>query len=82
MAASETRRVVIREGCCDRGDEHNFELARAVAEDGRLLIASTEADARTWLRTCFVNHRTTEEDVRVVPEVVGEVSDTLLAAAR
>jgi hypothetical protein len=29
---------------------------------------------------CFVNHRTTEEDVRVVPDVVGEISDALLAA--
>jgi hypothetical protein len=29
----------------------------------------------------MVNHRTTDEDVRAIPEVVGEVSDALLVAA-
>jgi hypothetical protein len=61
-----------------QSDAHNSELARALAADGRLLLAPAEADGATWLRACFVNHRTTEEDVRAIPEVVGEISDALL----
>jgi aromatic-L-amino-acid decarboxylase len=60
-------------------DEHNRRLADALARDGRILIAPAEADGSTWLRACLVNHRTTEEDVRAIPDVVGEVSDALLA---
>jgi aromatic-L-amino-acid decarboxylase len=60
-------------------DAHNHALAAALARDGRLLIASAEADGHTWLRACLVNHRTTEADVRAIPEVVGEVSDVLLS---
>jgi aromatic-L-amino-acid decarboxylase len=59
---------------------HTRALAAALAADGRLLIAPAVADDVTWLRVCFVNHRTTEADVRAVPEVVGQVSDALLAA--
>ncbi len=62
-------------------DAHNQALAGALARDGRILIAPATADDRTWLRACLVNHRTTEEDVRAIPEVVGEVSDALLSAA-
>jgi len=61
-------------------EEHNRQLARALARDGRLLVAPAMADGRTWLRACLVNHRTTDEDVRAIPVVTGEVSDALLAA--
>jgi hypothetical protein len=63
-------------------DAHNRALADAVARDGRILIAPATADGRTWLRACLVNHRTTDDDVRAIPEVVGEVSDALLARGR
>jgi aromatic-L-amino-acid decarboxylase len=63
-------------------DAHNRALADAVARDGRILIAPATADGRTWLRACLVNHRTTDDDVRAIPEVVGEVSDALLAGGR
>jgi aromatic-L-amino-acid/L-tryptophan decarboxylase len=72
------RRICGGEEECER---HNLALAAEIARDGRVLIAAATADERTWLRACLVNHRTTEEDVRVVSEVVGEVSDALLAAA-
>jgi aromatic-L-amino-acid decarboxylase len=62
-------------------DAHNQALAAAVARDGRILIAPAEADGRTWLRVCLVNHRTTESDVRAIPDVVGEVSGVLLRGA-
>jgi aromatic-L-amino-acid/L-tryptophan decarboxylase len=55
-------------------DEHNVALAHAVAADGRILLAPAEVDGATVLRACFVNHRTTEDDVRAVPEVVADVA--------
>jgi aromatic-L-amino-acid decarboxylase len=55
----------------------NAALAEAIAADGRMLLAPAEVDGATWLRACFVNHRTTEEDVRVVPELVAEVAEGL-----
>jgi aromatic-L-amino-acid decarboxylase len=58
-------------------DEHNAALARAIATDGRILLAPAEVDGATVLRACFVNHRTTEEDVRAVPIVVAEVAARL-----
>lgn len=63
-------------------DTLNESLARAVAADGRIMLASAEVDGGTWLRACFVNHRTTDEDVCAIPEVVGEVSEALIHAAR
>jgi aromatic-L-amino-acid decarboxylase len=65
----------------DKGNEDalNRALADALARDGRILVAPATADGHTWLRACMVNHRTTDEDVRAIPEVVGEVSDALLA---
>jgi aromatic-L-amino-acid decarboxylase len=58
-------------------DAHNTALARAIATDGQILLAPAEVDGATALRACFVNHRTTEEDVRAVPTVVAEVAATL-----
>ncbi len=55
-------------------DAHNAALAEAVAADGRILLAGAQVDGSTCLRACFVNHRTTEEDVRAVPDVVGDVA--------
>ena len=55
-------------------DEHNLALARAVAADGRILLAPAEVDGATMLRACFVNHRTTEDDVRAIPQVVADVA--------
>jgi len=57
-------------------DEHNLALARAVAADGRILLAPAEVDGTTVLRACFVNHRTTEDDVRAIPDVVGDVASS------
>lgn len=76
------RRVGV-DGARDGGalDAHNRALADALGRDGRLLVAPAIADGVTWLRVCFVNHRTTEDDVRVIPEVVGEVSDRLARAS-
>jgi aromatic-L-amino-acid decarboxylase len=55
----------------------NGVLADAIAADGRMRLAPAEVDGVTWLRACFVNHRTTEEDVRAVPELVAEIAERL-----
>ena len=56
-------------------DEHNAALARAVAADGRILLAPAEVDGATVLRACFVNHRTTEADVRAILTVVADLAN-------
>jgi aromatic-L-amino-acid decarboxylase len=55
-------------------DAHNMALARAIAADGRILLAPAEIDGAVALRACFVNHRTTEDDVRAIPTVVAEIA--------
>jgi aromatic-L-amino-acid decarboxylase len=58
-------------------DAHNAALAQALSADGRVLLASAQVDGSTCLRACMVNHRTSEEDVRAIPQVVGEVAEQL-----
>jgi aromatic-L-amino-acid decarboxylase len=53
---------------------HNAQLARALAADGRILLASADLDGVACLRACLVNHRTTEDDVRAIVAVVAEVA--------
>jgi aromatic-L-amino-acid/L-tryptophan decarboxylase len=55
-------------------DAHNMALARAIAADGRILLAPAEVDGTTALRACFVNHRTTEDDVRAILTVVADLA--------
>jgi aromatic-L-amino-acid decarboxylase len=55
-------------------DAHNMTLARASARDGRILLAPAEIDGATALRACFVNHRTTEDDVRAIPTVIADLA--------
>ena len=63
--------------CFRHRDTDNAALADAIAADGRMLLAPAEVDGVTWLRACFVNHRTTDEDVRAVPELVAEIAERL-----
>ena len=58
-------------------DAHNLALARAVAADGRILLAPAEVDGATVLRACFVNHRTVEDDVRAIPTVLADLASKL-----
>ncbi len=44
-------------------DAHNEALAKAIQTDGRVYLASALIDGQVWLRPCFVNFRTTEDDV-------------------
>jgi aromatic-L-amino-acid/L-tryptophan decarboxylase len=60
-------------------NEHNQRLADALQADGRFWIASALIDDEVWLRPCFVNFRTTEEDVLALVEVAREVGERLVA---
>jgi aromatic-L-amino-acid decarboxylase len=56
-------------------------LAAAITADGRILLAPATVDGVPCLRACFVNHRTTEDDVRSILEVVRELAARIAAAA-
>jgi aromatic-L-amino-acid decarboxylase len=54
---------------------HNEALAEAIQEDGRVYLASALIDGEVWLRPCFVNFRTTEDDVLALMAVARELGD-------
>jgi aromatic-L-amino-acid decarboxylase len=57
---------------------HNQRLADALQADGRVWIASALIDGDVWLRPCFVNFRTTEEDVLALIDVTLELGARLV----
>jgi aromatic-L-amino-acid decarboxylase len=52
---------------------HNALLARELMKDGRVYVASALIDDKVYLRPCFVNFRTTEEDVLALVDIAREV---------
>ena len=54
-------------------DAHNLRLAHAMQDDGRVHVAPATIDGRLCLRVCFVNFRTTADDVRMTLDVAREV---------
>jgi aromatic-L-amino-acid decarboxylase len=56
---------------------HNEALGEAIQEDGRIYLASALIDGEVWLRPCFVNFRTTEEDVLAILDVARELGDRI-----
>ncbi|MEX0743832.1 MAG: pyridoxal-dependent decarboxylase, partial [Actinomycetota bacterium] len=61
-------------------NEHNQRLADALQADGRVWIASALIDDEVYLRPCFVNFRTTEEDVLDLVEIAAEVGERIASA--
>ena len=59
---------------------HNQRLAEALQADGRVWIASALIDGDVWLRPCFVNFRTTEDDVLALIDVARELGAQLASA--
>jgi aromatic-L-amino-acid decarboxylase len=56
---------------------HNQALAEAIQADGRAYLAPALIDGEVWLRPCFVNFRTTEDDVVALLEVARELGESL-----
>ena len=59
-------------GCSDV-DAHNAALCAAMQEDGRVYVSPATIDGHVWLRPCFTNFRTADDDVRVLVDVIGEL---------
>ncbi|HEX5949740.1 MAG TPA: amino acid decarboxylase, partial [Actinomycetota bacterium] len=68
-------------GVADR-NAHNAALAEALQADGRVYLASALIDGQVYLRPCFVNFRTTEEDVLALVEITREVGSALAGLER
>ena len=62
-------------------DAHNERLAEAILADGRIYLASALIDGEVWLRPCFVNFRTTDEDVEAILDVARELGAGLTSGA-
>jgi aromatic-L-amino-acid decarboxylase len=58
-------------------DAHNVALARAMQHDGRIFIAPAAVDGHACLRACFVNFRTTPDEVALVLDVAAELGERL-----
>jgi aromatic-L-amino-acid decarboxylase len=59
---------------------HNQRLADVLQADGRVWIASALIDDEVYLRPCFVNFRTTEEDVLALVEIAAELGERIASA--
>ena len=60
-------------------DSHNRALAKAIQADGRVYLASALIDGEVWLRPCFVNFRTTDQDVLAIIDVARELGERIAA---
>lgn len=58
-------------------DAFNDELVIRVQESGIAVVSSTSIGGKRALRACFVNHRTTEDDLRVLLDGIRELGATL-----
>ncbi len=56
---------------------HNQALAEAIQADGRVYLAPALIDGEVWLRPCFVNFRTTDDDVIALLDVARELGERL-----
>jgi aromatic-L-amino-acid decarboxylase len=56
---------------------HNQAIAEAIQADGRVYLSSALIDGDVWLRPCFVNFRTTEDDVVALLDVARELGERL-----
>ena len=58
---------------CEDLDAHNDALATALQRDGRVFVSPATIDGHVWLRPCFTNFRTRDDDVRALLDVAAEL---------
>ena len=63
-------------------DAHNQALAEAIQADGRVYLASALIEEEVWLRPCFVNYRTTDDDVMAILDVAAELGERIASDRR
>jgi aromatic-L-amino-acid decarboxylase len=63
-------------------DAHNQALAEAIQADGRVYLASALIEGKVWLRPCFVNYRTTDDDVMAILDVAAELGERIAKERR
>ena len=51
----------------------NDQIVDEIESDGRVFLTGTKIRGKTALRTCFINHRTRKEDIRLLVDVVLEI---------
>jgi len=59
-------------------DRLNNRIIEQVEQDGRIFLTGTKIKGHTALRVCFINHRTTFEDVKLITDVVKELGDKII----
>ena len=69
--------VCFRHLCDGDIDAHNWRLAQAIRDDGRVYLAPAVVDGRACLRVCFMNFRTDAGHVEELLRVVRELGDAL-----
>jgi aromatic-L-amino-acid decarboxylase len=63
-------------------DGLNEELLERLQAGGEVFVSNAIIDGAYFLRACIVNFRTTEDDIRALPEIVKRVGAELVPAAR
>jgi len=58
-------------------DAFNDELVIRVQESGIAVVSSTSIGGKRALRACFVNHRTTDEDLRILLDGIRALGESL-----
>ena len=61
-------------------DELNKALLQRIQLGGKAFLSGTVINNKFWLRACIVNSRTHEEDIDLLPEVIGETARCVIAA--
>jgi aromatic-L-amino-acid decarboxylase len=61
----------------ERIDALQQEIAEELAQSGRALVSTTRLNGQSTLRFCFVNWRTTADDVDAVVRWIGEIGQRL-----
>jgi aromatic-L-amino-acid decarboxylase len=60
-------------------DEHNVRLTEAIQRDGRVYLASALVDDHVCMRVCFVNFRTTTDQVPFALDAIRELGARVAA---